>query len=587
MNGSIGRDVADLALKAEAKRRVDEVLHPLRQLARSWAGAAMLRDRDADDEWLALARHVAQTAAWPDRMTHRQAALLQAGQHAIAWDLVFPEVFPDGFSVLLGNPPWDVVQHNTKDFVANYDPSVLDARTRADRAKIEQSVLARPEIAATFDAYRSGFERLKAVANRLYRHQRASIGTDSTAGNLDLFRLFAERNLQLAASDGSIGILLPSAFHANEGTTGVRRLYLQDAALAWCLSFENRRRIFDIDSRFKFDLIVAHRPGPTTSFRCGFYLDRIDDADDPDKIMTYDRRFLVETGGDTGTPLELRGNAELAIAERLFRQPDRLGTWCASRHIRFGRDLHMTDDAASFLPPDKGDIPLHEGKTFHQYTDTWDTAPRYSVAGNQLRPAIAEAARHYRLVFRDIAQATNERTMIACLVPPGVVFGHTATVEKAPSARAEADALVLCALLNAFAFDWLVRQKAATHLSLYILDALPVPAFGAPEREFLAHAALHLSCNHLGFDALWRRHNGGRRECLKQPQELRAQIDAVVATAYGLDRTAYQRVLDSFHHRSWPDAATQCLHAFDMLQQLGMKAFGRRHDPRLATKLPA
>ena len=109
---------------------------------------------------------------------------------------------------------------------------------------------------------------------------------------------------------------MPSAFHANEGTTGIRRLYLQEAALRWCLSFENRRRIFDIDSRFKFDLIVAQRPGPTKELRCGFYLDRIEDAADPAKIMTYTMQFLDETGG---TPLELRGTTDLRIAEAAVR----------------------------------------------------------------------------------------------------------------------------------------------------------------------------------------------------------------------------------------------------------------------------
>jgi hypothetical protein len=379
---------------------------------------------------------------------------------------------------------------------------------------------------------------------------------------------------------------MPSAFHANEGTTGVRHLYLQNAALAWCLSFENRRRVFDIDSRFKFDLIVAHRPGPTRSFRCGFYLDRIDDAEDPTKIMSYDRQFLSESGGVSLTPLELRGNADLEIAKQLFAQGDRLGFWCADRHIRLGRDLHMTDDAHTFLRPGAGDLVLHEGKTFHRFTDTRDTVPRYSVASDTLRPAIAEGAQHYRLVFRDIAQATNERTMIACLAPPGVVFGHTATAEKAPWARANADALVLCALLNAFPFDWLVRQKAATHLSLYILEALPVPEFSEMQRRFLAHAALRLSSNHAGFDALWREQIGGNRETTASSAPVRAQIDALVAGAYGLNRERYQHTLASFNHRSWPDAASLCLAAFDTLQLLGEKAFCRRHDPYHATALP-
>ena len=318
LNASIGRDVDDLSSKQAAKDRLDRVLYPLRQLARAWAGAAMAGEREADDIWLGLAVHVAETGAWPKTLTKRQAALLAAGADAVAWDLVFPEVFPGGFSVVLGNPPWDVVLPNTKDFVADFDPAVLDARTRPERAAIERAVLSRPGVAAAFDAYRAGFDRLKRIAQRLYRHQRVQAGGSVTAGNLDLFRLFAERNVDLVAADGSIGVLMPSAFHANEGTTGIRRLYLQETDLRWCLSFENRRRIFDIDSRFKFDLIVARRPGPTRSLRCGFYLDRIEDACDPDKIMTYDMAFLNQAGGATLTPLELRGNAELRIAEKFF-----------------------------------------------------------------------------------------------------------------------------------------------------------------------------------------------------------------------------------------------------------------------------
>ena len=95
----------------------------------------MSRERDGDDVWLALAGGVAETGLWPETLTDRQARLLSAGADAVAWDLVFPEVFPGGFSVVLGNPPWDVVLPNTKDFVADYDPAILDARTRLQRER--------------------------------------------------------------------------------------------------------------------------------------------------------------------------------------------------------------------------------------------------------------------------------------------------------------------------------------------------------------------------------------------------------------------------------------------------------------------
>jgi hypothetical protein len=559
LNASIGRDAADLISKQFVKDRLDWLLHPLRQLARAWAGAVMLRERDSDDVWLALAARVAETGCWPDVLTDRQRGLLSAGADVVPWDLVFPEVFPSGFSVVLGNPPWDVVLPNTKDFVADYNPAILEARTRPQRAAIEREVLAEPDVAAAFNAYRRGFERMKRIAGRLYSHQRIHAGGDTTAGNLDLFRLFAERNMRLATPDGAIGVLMPSAFHANEGTTGIRRLYFEQANLGWCLSFENRRRIFDIDSRFKFDLIVAHRPGPTQELRCGFYLDRIEDATDSAKIMTYKMSFLAETGG---SPLELRGTADLLIAESLFAQVGRLGTSCAARHIRFGNDLHMTADAGCFQPAGTADLVLHEGKTFHQYTDSWDTKPRYSVASSAIK---CDAARHYRLVFRDIARSNDERTMIACIAPPGTVFGHTATVEKTPWARTNADALTLCALFNSFTFDWLVRQKTATHLSLYLLRTLPVPSFSDAETSFLARGALLLSSNHAGYCDLWKDQAGGIHEPVGWA--LRAEIDAVVAHGYGLNRSQYDHLLRSFSHKSQPEAPELCLAAFDRAQR--------------------
>ncbi len=529
LDASIGRDLDDLSGKQAAKQRLDTLLAPLRHLALAWSEAAMTGARDGDDRWIALARSA---------LTGARGGIGDAADPAqpLAWDLAFPDVFPNGFDVVLGNPPWDVVLPNSVDFVAGVDPAIKRAPTRQARAEIRHRVLSEPDVAARYDVYRAGFERLKRIAPRLYPLQRGS------AGSLDLYRLFAERALSLAARDGAIGLVLPSAFHANAGAARLRRAYLDTTRIDWCLSFENRRRWFDIDSRFKFDLLVARRPGPTGSLRCGFYLEHLADAEAPRRIMSYDRAFLEAAGGAHLTPPELRGAGDLRVAQRLYANPDRLSGWCANRRIRFGCDLHMTADSGLFLPAGEGEMTLHEGKTFHQFTMRWETAPRYSVAAAALRPATAEAARHTRLAFRDIARSNDERTMIACLAPPGAVFGHTATVEQTPQARSPRDAALLCALFNAFPFDWLIRQKAATHLSLYLLNDLPVPRFTPVQVDLLAAAAHGMPT-----------------------PALRARMDAAVAHAYGLDRGLYARVLAGFSHASWPDAPEVCLMAFESL----------------------
>ena len=131
LQATVGADAAGLVLKAAAKRRLDVALEPLRLLARAWSGAVMLAEREANDEWLALAYAVAVTGGWPAALTVRQTAMLEAGSQTLPWDLTFPEVFwtdgatsaAGGFDVVLSNPPWDIIQPNSAEFLAATRPS--------------------------------------------------------------------------------------------------------------------------------------------------------------------------------------------------------------------------------------------------------------------------------------------------------------------------------------------------------------------------------------------------------------------------------------------------------------------------------
>src|SRR5204862_449541 len=107
---------------------------------------------------------------------------------------------------------------------------------------------------------------------QIYRYQKVRLEGDLAGRQLDSFRVFMERNTQLLASNGTVGLVVPSAFHANEGAVGVRRLYLEDMALQCLYSFENQRGIFDIHRSFKFAIVLAKRGGPTVRFPCAFYL---------------------------------------------------------------------------------------------------------------------------------------------------------------------------------------------------------------------------------------------------------------------------------------------------------------------------
>jgi hypothetical protein len=142
-------------------------------------------------------------------------------------------------------------------------------------------------------------------------------------GKLDLYRLFAERMLTLLGKDGAVGMVVPSAFHANEGATGIRKLYLQQTSLEQCQSFENRKSLSDIDARFKIALIVARRPGPTRAARCGFYMTDLSQIEEQQRVMEYDRDFINASGGSYATFIELKDPEDLTLARQMVSaQPD-------------------------------------------------------------------------------------------------------------------------------------------------------------------------------------------------------------------------------------------------------------------------
>ncbi len=593
---SVGIDAVDVALKSAARLRLDTALHALRQLARAWSGAAMCA---ADDNgWVALASHVAATGRWPASLDERQTKILEAGNLALPWNLTFPDV-PEGFGAVVSNPPWDILQPNTSDFLAALDPASSAASNDGAR-RIKHRLLTDPIAANAWHAYKETFAQQHRIIDRLYAHQRIGAHGGTMSGKLDIYRVFTERMLQLTAPDGAIGMIVPSAFHANEGASGIRQLYLENTSLEQCLSFENREKHFDIDGRFKFALVIARRPGPTRVMRCGFYLANLAEISDSSRIIAYDRAFLAATGGIHSSFLELRHRDDMMLVRRMLQGHQSFMEWPKSAGVTLSRELHMTDDARSFTPISivprsaaRHYLHLHEGKTIQQFSDLWENRPRFAVAASLLahKPRTLESTRYYRAASREVAGATNERTAIVALLPPGVLCGHTISVERSPSHRPNARALLLIGVMNSYCFDWLVRQKAAAHVSIYIMAELPMPELAPEAERLLAHGALRLCCNHRGFAPLWAEQLGN---AWREPSShrswpvigdlaarwaLRAAMDAVVAHCYGLDRSQFERVLTGFNHKSYPAAPALCLTAFDEVASQGLGPFCCTHDP--------
>lgn len=643
LEGSIGVTPADVLRKQAAKQRLDAALAPLIELSRAWSGGVMLGAStiaDTDGAYQALAKAVA--AGEPTEPvvagTPRLRAMLAAGEDAVPFELLFPEVFlaggdpsrPGGFDAVIGNPPWDALQPLAKEFYAAFDLRVLDAPTRRERGEVEKRLQTDRAVAEKFDRYTASFEARKRLFSQIYRHINRQAGGQSSGAVMDLWQPFAERALTLwTCQNGRVGLVLPSAFHANQSATGLRELYLNQNHLDTCFSFENVNKLFEIDSRFKFALVAAHHghADDESPVRCAFYLHDLVWLGSPAGVLEYDRDFIEQTGGEYRSLMELRTPEDAELARAIYKNAEPLGLVWERLGIRCGEELHMSKASHLFTPieqvlgadqdprePDvakdlreRGYLPLYEGKHFHQFNDRWDERPRYLVSVSKLRQerqGIISCADHFRLSFREIARSTDERTGHFVVLAPGNVCNNKAPCERTPTARQSTTILTFVSLANSFGFDWVLRGKVAATVNLFILHNCPVPKslFEPLRATFFAHAALRLTCNHAGYAPLWREQLG---DAWREPTpkhtwpvlagddarwSVRAAIDAVVADAYGLSRPQYEHLLASFSHKSYPQAPARCLAAFDELREIGLAAFTRAHDPYhdipLVTDLP-
>src|SRR6185436_19236719 len=105
-----------------------------------------------------------------------------------------------------------------------------------------------------------------------------------------------------------------------------------------------------------------------------------------------------------------------------------------------------------------------------------------------------------RLCFRDVARNTDERTMIAAVIPHHAVCGNTLIIVENLS---PSEALILAAVLNSFAFDFGIRKKVTTHFNIFYVYQMPAPAPRGPTGNRLKELAARLSCTDPAFSELW------------------------------------------------------------------------------------
>lgn len=557
-------------------------------------------------------------------------------ERAMDWKAAFPGVFKEGgFDCVIGNPPWERLKLQEREFFALSSPKIASAVNAADRRKL----IARIE--KDDPALWKRYNDAKAAAEKTLGYVRACGRFPHTGrGDVNTYMLFAELSRQLVAPDGLIGLLVPSGIATDDTTKHFFGDLMEKKALAALYDFENHDRIFpDVDGRFKFSVLLMNgRDRRTDAADFVFFARSLDDLEPKDRHIKLSARDLKLLNPNTRTCPIFRTRRDCELTKRIYRNIPVLVD--KSRRaggnpwgVKFVRMFDQTNDAELFRTADQlqsdgfhldGNrwvrrkevyLPLYEAKMIQAFDhraasvvveganwmrqgQTEETTlvdhqnpefvamPRFWVAEGKVAEFADKLAA--MLAFKDVTSPTNQRTMIAAMVPLVGLMNSAPVIvpDKSVGVRR------LCCLpanLNAFAYDFVARQKVGgVHLNFFIVEQLPtLPPDRYDEKcpwdkkttleRWISERVLKLTCT--ADDMRPLAEAAGFKEGVHKWNEaerakLRAELDAAYFLLYGLDREEVDYVLDQFqgvvkedeaHGRPGPTRAA-ILEAYDALR---------------------
>ena len=539
-------------------------------------------------------------------------------QRFFHWCVEFPEVFAanKGFDVMCGNPPWDKIKvEDKKWFESHGRADIVNAGTASQRKK------AIADLPSTDPILYKEYIKALADAEALSRFVRLAGRFDLTAtGDIDLYPMFAE--LCLSFSKEAWGLVMPTGIAVNDSNKAFFSKLIDENRLVSLYDFENREALFDIHRMFKFCLITAGKAqAEPRTVSGGFYLTRLDHLLDPRRIYTLQTSDFARLNPNTKTCPVFRTSRDAKLTAKIYRNSTILYNEITGENpwnVKFGSMIHMSNDSYLFrtyaqltaqgatlngntFTTVDGEtyVPLYEGKMIWHYNHHYGTWPTEGERPNSINmPSLDELSnpnshimpwywvplsavkdrlvkydkdgnvvwewKHKWLIgFRDVTNATNERTFICSPIPDSAGVGNSATLLYAE--RRTMPVASLCAMMSSLVFDYTTKQKiGGSHASISFVKQFPVltpdQIPSTMQWQIVKRVAELCYFNH-DMDGwaseLWEEMSEEQRAELPQlgaqqpwvynPERraiLQAELDAIFAHLYGLNTEDLVYILD-------------------------------------------
>lgn len=534
------------------------------------------------------------------------------------WHLEFPQVFgvgevslpvkpgetgcSGGFDVVLGNPPWERLKLQEKEFFATRDPAIADAPKAATRKKM----IARlpEENPSLWEEWQEALRCANGESQAIRNCTRFPL---CGHGDINTYAVFAELNRHIVASYGRVGCIVPSGISTDSRNQYYFQSIFEDGSLVSLFSFFEIREFFTgADSRDSFTLLtLLGRDHSGGRAQLAFDLREVSEIQNADKLFVLSPSDIVRMNPNTRTCPIFRTRADAEIVKAIYQKVPILINDTTGENpwgVEFKRMLDMAIDSSHFTSKkelrsqhrignyytdgEKVMLPLYEAKMLHHFNHRFGTyegqtkaqanqkilprssyeelsSPRYfpqsrhwvepQEVDKRLDPSVW--AKNWVLGWRDVCRTSDVRTVIASAIPRYGV-GHTSPV-MLPKAGAGA---FLLGNLCSFVLDYAARQKVGgTHLTYGILKQLPIlPPNVYEGSPGWCHDSLStwilprvLELTYTAWDlAGFARDHGYEGPPFRWDTDrrfwLRAELDAAFFHLYGLDAEEVEHVMESF-----------------------------------------
>lgn len=488
------------------------------------------------------------------------------------------DFFENTFDIVVGNPPWEKIRFEERKFFRGISDSVSSVSQKSARDKAVEKLKTTWPI--VFEWRKQVYSEYSVITATNFKHSKIK---DAVVGELNTYALFTEFAYNMLSENGFLALIVKSTLVTAPVNQKLWMKLLDENAIKSISLFENKKKIFNIDSRERFIVFIAEK-GKSDSFEFATGLINPNELNITD-TTTLNAQDLKSINPFTNTIPNVSNNNEIRFLQNMHGQFHLFSDVYPDCH--FGRLIHLTAHAAFISKQHTRDnIPVYEGKFLEQYDaryatfhgmheskkyaskataeknvpdtygkKTWPES-RYFVDQVLWNRYIQQYGERYSLCWRSLTSSTNRRTMLAMILPTcptcqSIQMLQTANIEEL---------VFLLALFNSIPFDYFVRIKMpGLDLTQSVIKQIPVPSESDYCKELEFNGITTTLKNHILSYAISILRTESKLEELtsyfddivydvkeQDIEKKKKMIDRLFQIAYHLDDDCYKEILLTF-----------------------------------------